>query len=472
MKWTNSIAFRLSASIAVVVIATALTVASVILSEEQKTLENHLEIRALQLGEIMSKQMIEPLLYEELYTIYSLFESYIKSADSIIVYAEAYDPEGKFLLNSVQTVSSDKLSGELSSYRTKAGFVNLSGAISEGGAFDLIYPVTTQNLGLIGYLRLGITPAHLLSTLENIKNKILKLTVIIVLSGILVGLLMARRIIQPILILNRAVLQLEEETLGEDIEVLGIGEVRELTSSFNKMSRKLRDSVETMKTAQNNLVRKEKLYVLGEFSASLAHEIKNPLTPIKMLIQRAHDQHEPLEGGDLDVINDELKRIDTIVSQFLGYARITEPHLEKIDINMLLQDVLVLSQSKIKNSKIELILDLNSTPLMVSINPDSLKQVMINLILNAVQAMPGGGILKLITRGEEDGIKVEVNDSGIGMTEEQLEKAFDPFFTTKQDGTGLGLSIILSIIENHHGSIDLFSEANRGTRVLVRLPYA
>lgn len=455
-----------------VVIATALTVASVILSEEQKTLENHLEIRALQLGEIMSKQMIEPLLYEELYTIYSLFESYIKSADSIIVYAEAYDPEGKFLLNSVQTVSSDKLSGELSSYRTKAGFVNLSGAISEGGAFDLIYPVTTQNLGLIGYLRLGITPAHLLSTLENIKNKILKLTVIIVLSGILVGLLMARRIIQPILILNRAVLQLEEETLGEDIEVLGIGEVRELTSSFNKMSRKLRDSVETMKTAQNNLVRKEKLYVLGEFSASLAHEIKNPLTPIKMLIQRAHDQHEPLEGGDLDVINDELKRIDTIVSQFLGYARITEPHLEKIDINMLLQDVLVLSQSKIKNSKIELILDLNSTPLMVSINPDSLKQVMINLILNAVQAMPGGGILKLITRGEEDGIKVEVNDSGIGMTEEQLEKAFDPFFTTKQDGTGLGLSIILSIIENHHGSIDLFSEANRGTRVLVRLPYA
>jgi len=456
----------------VVVIATALTVASVILSEEQKTLENHLEIRALQLGEIMSKQMIEPLLYEELYTIYSLFESYIKSADSIIVYAEAYDPEGKFLLNSVQTVSSDKLSGELSSYRTKAGFVNLSGAISEGGAFDLIYPVTTQNLGLIGYLRLGITPAHLLSTLENIKNKILKLTVIIVLSGILVGLLMARRIIQPILILNRAVLQLEEETLGEDIEVLGIGEVRELTSSFNKMSRKLRDSVETMKTAQNNLVRKEKLYVLGEFSASLAHEIKNPLTPIKMLIQRAHDQHEPLEGGDLDVINDELKRIDTIVSQFLGYARITEPHLEKIDINMLLQDVLVLSQSKIKNSKIELILDLNSTPLMVSINPDSLKQVMINLILNAVQAMPGGGILKLITRGEEDGIKVEVNDSGIGMTEEQLEKAFDPFFTTKQDGTGLGLSIILSIIENHHGSIDLFSEANRGTRVLVRLPYA
>lgn len=472
MKWTNSIAFRLSASIAIVVLATALTIASLILNDEQNTLEDRLHIRSLQLGEIMSRQMVEPLLYEELYTIYTLFESYVKTADSIIVYAEAYDEKGQFLLDYAPDSKIEKMAVEPSSFSQNAGFLGHTHSFSTGETFDLIYPVKTQQLGLIGYLRLGITPLQLLNSLKSIQRKVFMLTVFITLSGILAGLWMARKILKPILVLNRAVLQIEGENLGTEIDVVGIGEVRELTSSFNKMSRKLKDSMEAMKTAQNNLIRKEKLYVLGEFSASLAHEIKNPLTPIKMLIQRAHDEQEPLEGGDLEVINDELKRIDKIVSQFLSYARITEPHLEKIDINPLLQDVLFLSQRKIKNSKIELTLDLNPNPLMVNVNPDSLKQVMINLILNAIQAMPGGGILKLITRGEKDGIKIEVSDSGIGMTEEQLEKAFDPFFTTKQDGTGLGLSIILSILENHHGTINLFSEVNLGTRVLVRLPYA
>lgn len=472
MKWTNSIAFRLSASIAIVVLATALTIASLILHDEQHTLEDRLHIRSLQLGEIMSRQMVEPLLYEELYTIYSLFESYVKTADSIIVYAEAYDEKGHFLLDYAPDSKIEKIDIEPSSFSQSEVFLGHSRSFSTGDVFDLVYPVKNQQLGVIGYLRLGITPLQLLNSLKSIQRKVLMLTVFITLSGILAGLWMARKILKPILVLNRAVLQIEEESLGTEIDVAGIGEVRELTSSFNKMSRKLRDSMEAMKRAQNSLVRKEKLYVLGEFSASLAHEIKNPLTPIKMLIQRAHDQHEALEGGDLEVINDELKRIDTIVSQFLGYARITEPHLEKIDFNMLLQGVLVLSQRKILNSKIELILDLDTNPLMVNVNPDRLKQVIINLVLNAIQAMPSGGILKLKTHGEEDGVKVEVNDSGIGMTEEQLEKAFDPFFTTKLDGTGLGLSIILSIIENHHGTIELFSEVNRGTRVLVRLPYA
>lgn len=472
MKWTNSIAFRLSASIAVVVLATALTITSFILRDEQKTLENRLHIRSLQLGEIMSRQMIEPLLYDELYTIYTLFESYIKTADSIIVYAEAYDEKGQFLLDYTPSSQIEKITVEPSSFSQDAGFLGHTQSFESGEIFDLIYPIKTQQLGLIGYLRLGITPLQLLNSLKNIQQKVFILTALITLSGILAGLWMARKILKPILVLNRAVLQIEGENLGAEIDVAGIGEVRELTSSFNKMSRKLKESMETMKTAQDSLIRKEKLYVLGEFSASLAHEIKNPLTPIKMLIQRAHDEDESLEVGDLEIINDELKRIDKIVSQFLSYARITEPHLENIDINLLIQDVLVLSQRKIKNSKIELILDFSSSPLMVHANPDSLKQVMINLLLNAIQAMPGGGTLKLTTRGEEDGIKVEINDSGIGMTAEQLEKAFDPFFTTKQDGTGLGLSIILSIIENHHGTIDLFSGANQGTRVLVRIPYA
>ncbi|MFK5927533.1 MAG: ATP-binding protein [Desulfuromusa sp.] len=469
-NWPNSIAFRLSTSIAVVVMATALTVASVIVKEEQQTLENHLRVRALQLGEIMSRQMIEPLLYEERYTIYSLFESYIKSADSIIVYAEVYDPQGKFLLDSAQGLSIAKLSVDLSAYQKKASFINLPTAISAGRAFDLIYPVTTQSLGLIGYLRLGITPVHLLATIDDVENKILKLTGFIVFSGILAGLWMARRILKPILILNRAVLNLEEETLGEDIEVLGVGEIRELTLSFNAMSKKLKDSMAAIKTAQEVLVRKEKLYVLGEFSAGLAHEIKNPLTPIKMLIQRAYEQNEPLEGADLIIVNDELERIDKIVSQFLGYARMTAPRIETVDINKLVKDVTALTEQKIEKAGIELVINVDANPLEHAVSADGLRQVVINLILNALQAMPDGGLLTLSVNKDDKYVRIEISDTGVGMTDAQMKKVFDPFFTTKQNGTGLGLAVVWNVVESLNGEVEFFSAPQQGTKVVVSLP--
>ncbi len=471
LKWPKSIAFRLSASIAVVIMATALTVASVIVSEEKQTLEDHLRIRALQLGEIMSQQVVEPLLYEERYTVYSLFESYMTSADSIIVYAEAYDSTGKIILTSDQNLRVEKLSVDLSSYKDQAGFVNLPTAVDKGRVFDLIYPVITQNLGLVGYLRLGITPEHLLTTITNIKKKILKLTVFIVFSGILAGLWMARRIIQPILVLNRAVLNLEEETLGEDIDVLGVGEIRELSLSFNKMSKKLNASMAAIKTTQETLIRKEKLYVLGEFSAGLAHEIKNPLTPIKMLIQRAYEQNEPLEGTDLVIVNDELKRIDKIVSQFLDYARMNKPQIEIVDINKLVKDVVALTKQKIEKSGVDLLINIDDTLLKFKTSADGLKQVVINLILNALQAMPQGGILTLVVKHDDEHVRIEVSDSGVGMAEEQLNKIFDPFFTTKQGGTGLGLAVVWNIVETLNGKIEFFSEPEQGTNVIVRLPY-
>ncbi len=420
----------------------------------------------------MARQMVEPLLYEERYVIYTLFESYIKTNDSIILYAEAYDDQGLFLLNYEMDVKAKKLTERLSSFNEEAGFIGHANVVNNGDVFDLITPVRTQQLGLIGYLRVGISPLQMLATLTNIKSKVLKLTTFIVLFGVLAGLWIARKILKPILVLNQAVLQIEGETLGTEIDTLGVGEIRELTISFNKMSIKLKDSMAAIKTAQDSLVRKEKLYVLGEFSASLAHEIKNPLTPIKMLIQRAQEQQQSLGGADLDVINDEIKRIDKIVSQFLGYARMTEPHLEKVDINQLVQDVLVLTQHKIENSGIKLTFFPASAPLQVNINPDGLKQVVMNLIINAVQAMPAGGILKLVVYDSGDDVEIEVTDTGVGMTSVQMDKIYDPFYTTKLNGTGLGLSIVWNIIESHHGTIQFSSKPKRGTSVVVSLPYA
>ena len=472
-QWINSIAFRLSASIALVVLATALTIASLILTDEQKTLEDRLRIRALQLGEIMSRQMVEPLLYEERYTIFSLFSSYIKTNESIIVYAEAYDDHGQFLLRYEHNIKAKKLTADLTSFSEGAEFVGRSEAFSAGEVIDLIYPITTQQLGLIGYLRIGITPQQLLDTLANIEAKVLKLTALIVVCGILAGLWMARKLIRPVLLLNRAVLAMNEETLGSEIGALGIGEIRELSLSFNAMSKKLKEAMLANKAAQDSLIRKEKLYVLGEFSAGLAHEIKNPLTPIKMLIQRAREQQVYLQGEDLDVIISELNRIDTIVNQFLGLARSSEQNFQKVDINKLIGDVLTITRRKIEKAGIDLQFNPSTTALEIQADPGGLTQVFINLILNAIQATAQGGWLKIKTAlTDADGsATIKIEDSGCGIPAEQLNRVFDPLFTTKYDGTGLGLAVVWNVIQKHNGHIDIASQPQVGTSITVKLPH-
>ena len=472
-EWANSIAFRLSASIALVVLATALTIASLILTDELETLADRLRIRALQLGEIMARQMVEPLLYEERYTIYTLFSSYIKTNESIIVYAEAYDEQGRFLLNYEHNTQAKKLAADLRAFNEEAGFVGQAEAFSAGEIIDLIYPVTTHQLGLIGYLRIGITPQQLLDTLANIETKVLKLTAVIVICGILTGLWMARKLIRPVLLLNRAVLSMDEETLGSEIGALGIGEIRELSLSFNGMSKKLKEAMVANQAAQDSLIRKEKLYVLGEFSAGLAHEIKNPLTPIKMLIQRAREQQVYLQGEDLDVIISELNRIDTIVNQFLGLARSSEQNFQKVDINKLIGDVLTITRRKIEKAGIDLQFNPSTTALEIQADPGGLTQVFINLILNAIQATAQGGWLKIKTAlTDADGsATIKIEDSGCGIPAEQLNRVFDPLFTTKYDGTGLGLAVVWNVIQKHNGHIDIASQPQVGTSITVKLPH-
>jgi len=238
------------------------------------------------------------------------------------------------------------------------------------------------------------------------------------------------------------------------------------------MSKKLKNSMEAIIKAQNVLVAKEKLYVLGEFSAGLAHEIKNPLTAIKMLIQRAYEYHEPMDGEDLVIVKDELERIDKIVSRFLGYARKSEAVVEPVDINKLVKNVALLTKQRMEKSGVELSMKVDEAPLVCHVSRDGLQQVVMNLVLNALQAMPQGGLLTLAVKRDDRHVRIEVRDSGIGMTDEQLQRAFDPFFTTKENGTGLGLSIVGNIIETLHAEIEIFSQPHQGTNVVVSLPYA
>jgi two-component system NtrC family sensor kinase len=266
-----------------------------------------------------------------------------------------------------------------------------------------------------------------------------------------------------------------------------------LSESFNKMTlnlRKARSELEDwahtlelrveertneLKQVQTQLVRSEKLASLGELVAGIAHEINNPLTGILMyasLVQH-DDRLNPVFKSDIAIIVRETERCARIVSGLLDFSREKSPKKKISSITAIMDATLSLvkSQSIFLNVKIRT--DYSTKMPDISVDPNLIEQVFVNMVLNAGQAMPDGGNLDITIclQDSKENIVVSISDTGYGISEENLKKIFDPFFTTKENkGTGLGLSVSYGIIESHGGEIEVYSEQGKGTRFTILLP--
>ncbi len=467
-KIYNSIAFRISISIAVVVAATTMGVSWLLLREERKTLELELRSKGMYLANTMSHHIIEPFLYEERHEIFSLLKASMIDEESLVVHAEVYDKNRELIVTADkdekwQTIKFQPLNFEDS----------LEDIIIEEDNILPIYhislPLKVEALGTIGFIRLCITKEYLYKTLGNVKQKLYLLSAAVIFIGIMLGLWMARKILRPILILNKGVKMVGEGGPGVEIPVVGEGEIKELALSFNRMSEKLKEQIEVIKTAQENLIRTEKLYAVGEFSAGIAHEIKNPLTSIKMLMQTTRYKKKALSDRDFEIIEGEINRIDRIVKEFLAFARPEKIEKTDISINDVLEEVITLTEPKMKQTTIQLEQMFSPNLPMIKGNLDGLKQVFLNIVLNALQAMNGGGTLGIETSKNKDMLSVVIRDTGAGIPKQDLKRIFDPFFTTKEEGTGMGLALTYKIVNDHSGKIDIDSTTS-GTTVKVDLP--
>lgn len=232
-----------------------------------------------------------------------------------------------------------------------------------------------------------------------------------------------------------------------------------------------------VKELENKVRRADKLGALGTMAAGMAHEIKNPLSSMKVLSQLLplKYQDEEFRNKFIEIMPREISRIDRIVESLLGFARATSPKFAKLNIQVVLEEDLKYYESQAKKSGVEIIKEIQKVP-EIEGDPDQLPQVFSNLILNAIQAMPEGGKLKVVVReGKKienvlQNIVIEISDTGHGITPANLARLFDPFFTTKHAGTGLGLTIAHSIVDGHRGNIDVKSEVGRGTGFTVTLP--
>lgn len=227
--------------------------------------------------------------------------------------------------------------------------------------------------------------------------------------------------------------------------------------------------------------RQEKLASLGVLATGIAHEIRNPLTAIKVrlfTLKAAHPDGSS-EREDLEVIRDEIDRLERIVREFLQFARPAEPELKAMPAEKLLRSVQELLQTPLADKSVELKLELETNE-WIAVDPDKMKQVLINFIQNGAESMESGGVVTLRSRLEEQVLKgkparvvvIDISDRGKGIPPEVQKRLFDPFFTTKEKGTGLGLPIAARIVEKHGGVIQYHTQPNRGTTFSIVLPAA
>jgi two-component system NtrC family sensor kinase len=236
----------------------------------------------------------------------------------------------------------------------------------------------------------------------------------------------------------------------------------------------LADFAKELERSQAKLVQAEKMAAIGRLAASLAHEVNNPLQAIHNSLFLSQQEKLGLErrGQYLQMAQSEVERLIEIVQRMLDFYRPSRGSVQSIDLNEVVRNVLTLAHKRLQHGDIQVHTSLSDDLTEVPIVPDQISQVLLNLVINAIEAMPSGGDLWLETQRSEDGqdLLLSVRDSGSGMSLEQISSLFEPFYTTKAKGTGLGLAISYGIVERHGGTIEVSSRAGHGTTFTVRLP--
>ena len=236
----------------------------------------------------------------------------------------------------------------------------------------------------------------------------------------------------------------------------------------------LSDFARELEKSQAQLVQAEKLAAMGRLAASIAHEINNPLQAIHNCLHLTLKKplNEEKKKRYLGMAQEEVERLITIVQRMLEFYRPSKEGMAPTDVHTIIENVLTLSSKRLQHDKITVTKKLASDLPPVNAVRDQLKQVFLNLLINAVEAMPQGGELRIETKlsMDGDGLSVALTDTGVGLSEKEQENIFEPFFTTKATGTGLGLSVSYGIIERHGGKIEVQSELGKGATFTVHLP--
>lgn len=358
-----------------------------------------------------------------------------------------------------------------------------------------VHPASQRVLGVV---QLGMR----LDAIDQEESSLARQTVALSLSAALTMGLLAfaftrRVVVRPVGQLLKGIRRAGAGQFDGKVPVHGNDELAVLGRSFNEMGQALAratrereellesleqqvlDRTAALERAQAQLIQTEKLSSLGKLSASIAHEINNPLAGIltvsKLLLrtldETPDDPRVPMLQRHLRLVQRETERCSAIVRNLLGFARERPLTLGDVDVNAAIEEALFLVASQLAIQNIAIDRELTPVP-PVRADFGQIRQAFANLVINACDAMTAGGRLRVASILDGDAVQAVVEDTGPGIPPEVLSKVLDPFFTTKEKGTGLGLSVVYGVVERHGGRLWIDSGVGRGTRVTIRLPVA
>ena len=322
---------------------------------------------------------------------------------------------------------------------------------------------------VVGILYVGAKEASFMRLVDSFRRQLFLIGGASVVLAALIAIPVAWSISRPLADLAQATRKVAEGDWSVRVPIHGHGEMGTLAESFNTMVENLRDT-------NDQLVQKEKLASLGQLAAGVAHEINNPLGSVLLyadILCRETPPDNVQQRDDLAMIIKEATRCKTIVTDLLNFSRQNEVLAQKTDIKALLQELAEDLGRKELYAQIKLTLELEPALPLIEADALQLRQAFVNLMNNAAEAMPNGG--ELMVRAREgptaDMVTVEVQDTGAGISEENMKKLFTPFFTTKPigKGTGLGLAITYGIVKMHQGQISVHSQVGKGTTFTIGL---
>jgi two-component system nitrogen regulation sensor histidine kinase NtrY len=350
--------------------------------------------------------------------------------------------------------------------------IDWSSDASAAESFHAI-PMMGRNNELLAVLLLGSSRKELVLLTRNILQIAAVVAGVAILIGLLLSWWVSARITRPLEELAAGAREVASGRWDTVIDLRGRDEIGQLASAFNEMT-------ETLGAQREQLVQTERVAAWRELARRLAHELRNPLFPLQITVENLQKARQLDAKQFLEVFNEstatlkaELANLNTIVGRFSDFSKMPAPQFALVNVNEALRNAVRLFEPQFNAvGKPPVIPEYFLTEPMPEIDADAdlLHRAFQNLVLNALDAMPAGGTLTIRTTEHQGHVRIEVTDTGKGLTPEECSRLFTPYYTTKVQGTGLGLAIIQSVVSDHHGTIAVSSDEGRGTTFHIELP--
>jgi two-component system, NtrC family, nitrogen regulation sensor histidine kinase NtrY len=343
--------------------------------------------------------------------------------------------------------------------------------IGQGTDAETFYalPLTGFEERLPGVLLIGSSRRDRVRLERSLRSTAL----VVASAGILIGVLLSwwatARVTRPVRKLAESAGRVAAGDWSATVEISTTDEIGQLARAFNRMTQELAEQ-------RDRLVQAERVAAWRELARRLAHELKNPLFPLQITVenmQRARASYpeqfdEVFREGSATLLA-ELSNLKQIIGRFSDFAKMPAPQMQPVDWNRLVTETLSLFGPQLAQARIVAQTELDPRPPLVEADPEQMTRALRNLVLNAIDAMPSGGVLTVRTRAHGRGVRIEVSDTGQGLTAEECARLFTPYYTTRTHGTGLGLAIVQSVISDHKGRISVESEPGKGATFRIDL---